>query len=137
MFITDFFKKRKEKKEREKKERQSWEPKGLLRILKILWNAAVYALKIAAGAVATVFVVIAVCVLVFIGLLGDYLQEEIVPAAEGFALENYDLDQTSFVYAVNSEGDIQLLQQIHTSNDRQWASYDQIPKNMINAAVAI
>ena len=137
MFITDFLKKRKEKKEQEKKERQSWEPKGLLRILKILWNAAVYAVKIAAGAAATVFVVLAVCVLVFVGLLGDYLQEEIIPEAQGFALENYDLDQTSFVYAVNGDGDIQLLQQIHTSNDRQWATYDQIPEAMINAAVAI
>ena len=69
MFITDFIKKRKEKKEREEKELQSWEPKGLLRILKILWTAAVYALKIAAGAAATVFVIVAVCALVFIGLL--------------------------------------------------------------------
>lgn len=137
MFILDYLKKRKERLEKEKQERQAWEPKGFIRFLKMLWTGAWYAVKIVLGAVATVFVVGAVCALVFIGLLGDYLQDEIVPAAAGFALENYDLDQTSFVYAVDSGGNIQLLQQIHTSNDRQWASYEEIPEDLIHAAVAI
>ena len=137
MFINDFLKKRKEKEEREKKELQDWEPKGFLRFLKIFGSAALYALKIAAGAAATVLIIAVVCALVFISLLGGYLQEEIIPAAEGFALENYDLDQTSFMYAVNSDGDITLLQQIHTSTDRQWATYEELPEDLIHAAVAI
>ncbi len=137
MFITDFLNKIKEHSEREKSERQSWRPRGLLRIISILCQAAIYAVKIAAAAAATVALIGVLCALVFADLMGSYLQEEIIPSAEGFALENYDLDQTSFIYAVDSSGDINLLQQIHTSTNRQWVSYEDIPTNLINAAVAI
>ena len=137
MFLSDYFKKRKEKKEREKRERQSWEPRGLLRVLKILLGAVTSALKIALGAAATVACIGIVCVLVFVGLLGNYLQEDIIPEADGFNLENYGLDQTSFVYYLDSNQDIQQLQRIFTSTDRQWANYDEIPEDLIHAAVAI
>lgn len=127
----------KEKKGREKQEHQSWEPGGFWRIPKAIWMALVSVVKIALGAAATVACIGIVCGLVFAGLLAGYLQNDIIPAAEGFALENYDLDQTSFVYYVDSKGDIQQLQQIHTASDRQWATYDEIPENLIHAAVAI
>lgn len=137
MFLSDYFKKRKEKKEREKREHQSWEPRGFLRVLKILLGAVASAFKIALGAAATVACIGIVCVLVFVGLLGNYLQEDIIPEADGFNLENYGLDQTSFVYYLDSNQDIQQLQRIFTSTDRQWANYDEIPEDLIHAAVAI
>ena len=96
-----------------------------------MWMAAFSLIKIAAGAVATVLCIAVVCALVFIGLLGNYLQNDIIPAAEGFSLENYNLDQTSFVYYVDNNGDIQQLQRIFTSTDRQWASYEELPEEQI------
>lgn len=124
-------------KKRKKEECQSWKPNGFLRFLRGLWIVAFAALKIAVGAVATVLCICVVCGLVFVGLLGNFLQNDIAPEAEGFTLDAYSLDQTSYVYYTDSNDDIQLLQRIYTSTDRRWAGYDQIPKDLIRAAVAI
>ena len=116
--------------------RQQWNPHWTLKLLYGLWSAALAAVKIALGAVATVLLICVVCGFVFVGILGNYLQDDILPQAY-YNMENANLDQTSFVYYVDDDGNIQLLQQIHTSADRQWASLDEIPDAMIEAAVAI
>jgi len=121
---------------RKKKERQEWNPHWLLKILYGLWSAAIAAVKIAAGAVATVVLIALVCIFVFVGILGSYLQDDILPEAH-YNLDNVTLDQTSFVYYVDAGGNIQQLQQIYTSADRQWATLDQIPEDLVKAAVAI
>jgi len=116
--------------------RQKWDPHWSLKILYGLWSAALAAVKIALGAVATVLLICVVCGFVFVGILGNYLQGDVLPEAY-YNMENANLDQTSFVYYVDDDGNIQLLQQIHTSADRQWASLDEIPDAMVDAAVAI
>ena len=115
---------------------QQWNPHWSLKILYGLWSAALAALKIALGAVVTVLLICIVCGFVFVGILGNYLQEDILPQAY-YNMENASLDQTSFVYYVDDDGNIQLLQQIHTSADRQWASLREIPESMVEAAIAI
>ena len=121
---------------RKNKQRQEWNPHWLLKILYGAWYVAVAALKIAAGALATVALICLVCVFVFVGILGNYLQDDILPESN-YNLENVSLDQTSFVYYVDASGNIQQLQQVYTTADRQWASLDQIPEDLVNAAVAI
>ena len=128
--MENFFKRRRNK------PRQEWKPHWILRILYAAWSACFAVVKIALGAVATVLLICVVCGLVFIGILGDYLQEDILPESN-YELSNYDVDQTSFVYYVDSDGNIQQLQQIHTSEDRQWASLDEIPEDLVHAAIAI
>ena len=118
------------------KPRQEWDPHWSLKILYGLWTAAWGVVKIAAGAVATVLLILLVCGFVFVGILGDYLQNDILPEAY-YDLESAVLDQTSFVYYVDGSGNIQLLQQIHTSADRQMANSDEIPEDLKNAAIAI
>ena len=115
---------------------QSWEPGGWLKLLKGIWTVVLSAAKVAVGAVATVLCILIVCGVVFVGLLGNYLEEDILPNAD-LALENFDLDQTSFIYAVNSTGEIEMIQQINADTDRQWASLDEIPEDLIHAVVAI
>ena len=122
--------------DRKKKPRQEWNPHWLLKILYGLWSAALAAVKIAAGAVATVVMICLVCIFVFVGILGGYLQDDVLPDAH-YNLDNAILDQTSFVYYVDAGGNIQQLQQIYTSADRQWATLDQIPEDLVNAAIAI
>ena len=124
------------RKRRKSKPRQEWNPHWIIKLLYAIWSACFAVFKIAVGAVATVLLICIVCAFVFVGILGDYLQEDILPEAT-FNLENYDLDQTSFVYYVDDSGDIQILQQVHTSTDRQWASLDEIPEDLVHAAVAI
>ena len=121
---------------RKKKIRQEWKPHWLLKVLYGLWCAVAAAAKVAVGAVATVVMIGLVCMIVFVGILGNYLQEDILPGAN-YNLDNVSLDQTSFVYYVDGSGNIQQLQQIYTSADRQWASLDEIPEDLVNAAIAI
>lgn len=117
--------------------RQEWKPNAFVRILYSCWMAVFSAFKIALGAVATVLLIVLVCGLVFIGILGDYLQNDILTQSQSYELNISDLDQTSNVYVLDSQGNIQLLQRIHTTVDRQWASIDEIPQDLINATVAI
>ena len=124
------------KKRKKGRTRQEWNPHWSLKLLYGIWSAAVAAVKIAMGAVATVLLICVVCGFVFVGILGNYLQEDILPEAY-YNMENASLDQTSFVYYVDDVGNIQLLQQIHTPADRQWASLKEIPEAMVEAAIAI
>lgn len=126
-----------QKKKKVKKEhRQSWKPHWLPDTLYKAWLAVFAVAKIAMGALATVLLIVVVCGFVFIGILGDYLQEDILPDSE-MVKENYDMDETSFIHYVDSDGNIQELQQIYASSDRDWATYDEIPQDLIHAAVAI
>ncbi len=125
------------KKRRAKKPRQEWKPNFLLKLLYAAWMAVFSVFKIAIGAVATVLLIVLVCGLVFVGILGDYLQNDILVESQNYELNISDLDQTSSVFALDSQGNIQLVQRIHTTVDRQWATIDEIPKDMINATIAI
>lgn len=116
--------------------RQSWKPAQFFRILHGVWTGAYSVIKIAAGAIATVLVIAAVCVLGFVTILANYFQEEIIPTA-GVQLENLDLEQNSYVYYLDEDGDIQVLQKLYSSVNREWADYETIPKDLIHAAVAI
>ena len=124
------------KKKMKKEPRQSWKPHWLPDTLYKAWLAIFAVLKIAMGALATVLLIVVVCGFVFVGILGDYLQDDILPDSE-MVKENYEMDETSFIHYVDSDGNIQELQQIYASSDRDWATFDEIPKDLVNAAVAI
>ena len=122
---------------RTKKPRQEWNPHWLLKLLYVLASTALSTLKIAICAAATVLMIVLVCGVVFVGTLGDYLQEDILPEAADWSLDDYVLEETSFMYYVDEDGNIQQLQQIYTTVDRQWATLDEIPQALIDATVAI
>ena len=122
---------------RKRRERQQWDPHWLLKLVYTVVSVAFSLLKIAVGAAATVLLIVLICATVFIGTLGDYLQEDILTEAGSWSMEDYDLERTSFIYYVDNNGDIQQLQQIYTTTDRQWASLDEIPQAMVDAAIAI
>ena len=126
-----------ERRRRVRKPRQKWNPHWIVRILYGLWMAAFSVLKIAVGAVATVLMVVLVCGFVFVGTLGDYLEKDVLPESANYEFNIAEQEQTSYVYYVDKNGDIQLLQQIHTTIDRQWVRFENIPEELINAAIAI
>ena len=117
--------------------RQEWNPHWLLKLLYTVISVAWSVVKIAAGAAATVALILLVCMVVFVGALGDYLQNDILTEAANWSIDDYDLENTSFIYYVDNDGNIQQLQQIYTTTDRQWASLDEIPQSLIDATVAI
>ena len=125
------------KKWRNRKPRQEWDPHWMLKLGYTLVGTAWSLAKIAIGAAATVLLILLICGTVFVGILGNYLQDDILSEAADWSLEDYDLERTSFIYYVDGNGDIQQLQQIYTTTDRQWASLEDIPQALIDAAVAI
>ena len=67
---------------RRKKLRQEWNPHWSLKLLYMIFSVAGSVLKIAVGAAATVLLIVLICGTVFVGTLGDYLQEDILTEAE-------------------------------------------------------
>ena len=85
---------------RRKKLRQEWNPHWSLKLLYMILSVAGSVLKIAVGAAATVLLIVLICGTVFVGTLGDYLQEHILTEAADWSLDDYDLERTSFIYYV-------------------------------------
>ena len=126
----------KKEKRQKRGRRQQWRPHLLTWLLYRIWRVAMSALKIAAGTVATVLLILVVCGFVVVTVLGDYLQDEIMPMAE-MNLEDYNLEKTSYVYCYDEKGNVQILQQIHSTTDRQWVAFEDLPEDLLHAAVAI
>ncbi len=116
--------------------RQDWKPHWSIDTLYKIWRVIYGGIKIAIGAAATVLLILVVCAFVLVGILGDYLDNEILPSAT-LVLENYNMDAPSYVYFVNSQGNIEELQKVHATTDFAHADYEDIPEALVHAAVAI
>ncbi len=93
-------------------------------------------LKIALVSLGILTLIAAVSAVVFVNMLASYLQDNILPMAK-VNLDSYDLEKTSYLYYFDEDGQIQVLQQLYTTTDRRWASYEELPQSLINAAIAI
>jgi len=125
-----------EKKQTRKIVPQNWIPPVALDVLYKIWRVLFAVVKVAAGAAATVVLIALVAGFVFAGMLGDFLQDEILPNA-ALDLEDLSVDLNSSIYYVDADGQIQLQQQIDAEMDRQWVPYEDIPQAMIDAAIAV
>ena len=61
--------------------RQEWNPHWSLKAASGLIHSVTAVVKVALGAVSTVLLILLVCGFVFVGILGDYLQSDILPNA--------------------------------------------------------
>ena len=116
--------------------RQEWTPDWRLRLAHKIWSAVFTAAKVVAGAAVTVVLIGLVCCFVLVGVLADYLETDILPTAS-LVLEDYVLDAPSYVYCINADGQIEVLQDLYSSTDWKKAEYEEIPSAMVHAAVAI
>ena len=133
VFKNLFRNKNKSKPRPAKKERKlHWSLVALLRV----WKIAFSVLQVIFGAVVTVLLICIVCGFVFMGIMGDYLERDILPNA-AVVLDEYDMDAPSYVYYVNSSGEIVELQKLYASTDWKKATYEEIPEALIHAAIAI
>ena len=102
-------------------------------IVRILW----FLVKLAAGAAATVLLVALIAGILFSVDMATYLKDDVLVSSD-MSLDDYTLSQTSFIYAMNKQtGEYEELQQIYATENRIWADLEEIPENLINAAVAI
>ena len=116
--------------------RQNWVPHWSISLLHRVWMIVFSTLKVIVGAVVTVLLIGIVCAFVFVGILGNYLQEDILPMA-GMNIGDVELDKSSAMYCVDKNGDIQVYQQIFATTSTKWADLEDIPKDLIHAAVSI
>ncbi len=96
------------------------------------------------AAIGTLVLVCAVAGSIFAVKLKGYLKADVIPAAEAKAASleldnvNVSLAQTSFIYYIDAEtGEEKTLQQLQTTENRVWVSYDKIPLDLVNATIAI
>ena len=109
-------------------------PKAVRVMLKA-WKVAFACLKIGLGAALTVAMIFVVCMFVFVSIVAGYLEEDILPNAT-ISLGDHAMEQKSFLYYVDN-GKLVMYQNVYTSINREFASYDEIPQNLVNAAIAI
>lgn len=103
---------------------------------KKVWKVVRSVLKATLVSLGVVMLIGMIGAVVFVNILASYLQDNILPMAK-VNLDSYELDKTSYLYYYDGAGDIQVLQQLYTSTDRRWASYEELPEDLINAAIAI
>ena len=106
--------------------------------LHILGKITLWVLVIAA----TLAVIAAISGSIFMTKFSEYLKTDVIPRAEEYAesmnLDSITLAQTSIIYYTDpATGESRELQKLYATQNRIWVSYDQIPQDMVNAAVAI
>ena len=117
--------------------RQSWKPSKPVLVLQGSWKVAYSVIKIILAALATVLAITAICLFAFVTLLADYLQSPAIMDNTEVVIGDFDQTGNSVMYYRDSDGQIQVLQRLHADTDKDWAFYDEIPEELIYAAVAI
>jgi len=122
--------------DKKKLPRQDWRPHWSLETLQRILSVTLSVIKVIGGALVTVLLIAVVCGFVFAGTLGDYLQNDILPMA-GMEIDDVEMDKNSTMYYVDENGDIQVYQQIFASTSSKWADLEDIPKDLVHAAISI
>ena len=134
--MSDDFNEMDELNEFQEAPRQNWKPHWSLGTLHRIWMILFSVFKVVAGAAVTVMLIAVVCGFVFVGVLGDYLQDDILPMAS-MDIDDVEMDQSSTMYYVDAAGEIQVYQNIFAATSSKWAELEDIPEDLIHAAVAI
>ena len=121
---------------KKKMPRQDWKLPWSVETMGKAWKITLSVLKTVGGALITVLLIGVVCGFVFVGILGDYLQNDILPMAD-MEIEAVEIDKNSTMYYVDENGDIQVYQQIFASTTSKWADLEDIPEDLVHAAISI
>ena len=85
----------------------------------------------------TIILVLLLTSLVFACLFALYVKNDLKQQVD-FNVEGFSLDQTSVIYCVDpGTGENVVLQKLYGGSNRTWVKYEQIPKNLIHACIAI
>ena len=116
--------------------RQDWQPHWALKLLYRVWMVVFTAAKVALAAAATVAIICGICIVVFLGSLSDFLESDAMQDTH-IDLSDAVKDSNSFVYYYDKDGNVQLQQKIFADVYNSWADYEDIPEDLIHAAIAI
>ncbi len=93
-------------------------------------------MHLALKAVGTVLLVLLTTSVLLACFAAVYVQSVIMPMAD-LDLDSFRVGINSTLYYTDSRGQAQELRTLHGDENRVWVEYKDIPKNLINATVAI
>lgn len=86
--------------------------------------------------IGTILLIIMISLVIFACIFTAYMRNYLMPQVS-FSLDSFRLNQTSVIYYEDDNGNYQTLQNLYGEENRIWASYDEIPTELIYATVAI
>ena len=93
--------------------------------------------SVAGKIIGTLVLVGILTILIFMCIFVVYVKKDLASQAD-FSMDGFALDQTSAIYYYASQsGSYQELQKLYGSENRIWASYEEIPSNLIFACISI
>lgn len=88
-------------------------------------------------ALGTVLLVLLLAGLIFACIFAVYVKNYLTPQLE-WDVSDFSLNETSVIYYMdNQTGQYKELQNLYGTENRKWAAYDELPKNLTYAAIAI
>lgn len=92
---------------------------------------------VAGKVIGTLFLVGFLTVLIFLCIFVVYIKTDLAPQTD-FAVDGFSLDQTSVIYYYDDDtGSYRELQKLYGSENRTWASFAEIPSDLIFACISI
>ncbi len=86
--------------------------------------------------IGTVLLIGMIALVIFACIFTAYMRNYLMPQVS-FSLDSFRLNQTSVIYYEDELGNYQPLQNLYGDENRIWASYNEIPTELIYATVAI
>ncbi|MBQ7565498.1 MAG: transglycosylase domain-containing protein, partial [Oscillospiraceae bacterium] len=90
-----------------------------------------------AKVIGTLLLVGLLTALIFACIFAVYVKNDLSQQVD-FEIQDMSLNQTSIIYVQDrATGEWEELQKLYSGENRIWASYDELPKDLINACIAI
>ena len=85
----------------------------------------------------TIFLIGIIAGLIFVCIFASYVKNDLSHQVD-FSVEGFTLDQTSVIYYQDrSTGEWKVLKDLYGDENRVWVSYEDIPRNLKSACIAI
>ena len=84
----------------------------------------------------TILLIGLLCVGICATCFGVYINKYVSPEVD-IDLDSFRLNQTTFVYYIDEQGNEKLLDSIHGDEDRVWVSLDEIPRQLQLAFISV
>ena len=107
-------------------------------VLHILGKVLLWALVIAS----TLCLIAVIAGSIFMSKFSGYLKQDVIPKSREYAqaldLDHLSLAQTSIIYYTDPDtGEYRELQKLYATQNRTWVTYNEIPLDLVHAAIAI
>lgn len=105
---------------------------------KVTGRSIAHGFAVAGKVIGTLLLVGILTFLIFLCIFVVYVKNDLSAQAADFTMDGFSLDQTSVIYYYDDDsGSYKELQKLYGSENRIWASYEEIPSDLIFACISI